>query len=322
MQEPLKILVIRFSSIGDIILTTPIIRCLKQQLNADVDFLTKTKYHELLTSNPYINKIITTKNSINFILENLRANNYDVIIDLQNNFRSFKLRLALGVKSYTFSKQNFKRYLLIYFGVDLLKNHIVDRYFKAVADLNVYNDEKGIDYFIKDTPKIDFNINQNYICWCIGGAHNRKKLSALQISRVINNIELPIVLLGGNEDKPISAEVIKHAKINSLYDFCGKTTIEESAYLIKESQLVLSNDTGMMHIASAFSIPIISFWGCTKPSLGFSPYKASQKSQNIISSISKNPCSKHGRYCKFKPQGCVKEIDSEIIFKTIKRLLE
>ena len=322
MQEPLKILVIRFSSIGDIILTTPIIRCLKQQLNADVDFLTKTQYHELLTGNPYINKIITTKNSTNFILENLRANSYDVIIDLQNNFRSFKLRLALGVKSYTFSKQNFKRYLLIYFGVDLLKNHVVDRYFKAVADLNVYNDEKGIDYFIKDAPKIDFNINQNYICWCIGGAHSKKKLSALQISHVINNIDLPILLLGGNEDKPLSAEVIKHTKTNNIYDFCGKTTIEESAYLIKESQLVLSNDTGMMHIASAFNVPIISFWGCTRPELGFAPYLPNASSVQLITNKSDRPCSKHGKHCKIQAKGCIKEIDEGIIFKNIKSLLK
>ena len=322
MQTTLKILIIRFSSIGDIILTTPIIRCLKKQLNADIDFLIKNQYSSLLHANPNINKIISLRNNTKSTLEILRSNKYDIVIDLQNNFRSLKFRLGLGVKSYVYSKQNFKRWVLIYFGIDLLKNHIVDRYFQAVANLKVYNDNKGIDFFIKDTPKIDFNVNQDYICWCIGSAHNRKKLSALQISRAISKIDLPLVFLGGDQDKEISIKIMQSSKSKNIYDLCGVTTIEESAYIIKKSQLVLTNDTGMMHIASAFSNPIISFWGCTKPSLGFGVYNASKESRNIITPISKRPCSKHGKYCRFQSKGCIKEIDSKTISESIIGLLK
>ena len=190
MKKRLKILVVRFSSIGDIILTTPIIRCLKQQLNADIDFLTKNQNSKILQNNPNINNVIVIGNNTKYTLDTLRSNRYDFVIDLQNNFRSFKLRLALGVKSHTFSKQNIKRYLLIYFGIDLLKTHIVDRYFNTVLDLKVYNDNKGIDYFIKDIPKISFNTAQDYICWCIAGTNERKKLSLKQISSVISKINL------------------------------------------------------------------------------------------------------------------------------------
>ena len=322
MQTTLRILIIRFSSIGDIILTTPIIRCLKNQLNSDIDFLIKNQYSTLLHANPNINKIIPIGNNTKATLELLRSNKYDIVIDLQNNFRSLKFRLGLGVKSYTYSKQSFKRYVLIYFGIDLLKNHIVDRYFEAVSNLKVYNDDKGIDFFIKGIPKIDFNVSQNYICWCIGAAHNRKKLSALQISRVISKINFPVVLLGGDKEKEISIEIIQNSRSKNIYDFCGETTIEESAYIIKKSQLVLTNDTGMMHIASAFSNPIISFWGCTKPSLGFGVYNPSKESKNIITSLSKRPCSKHGKYCRVQSKGCIKEIDSETIFEAISNLLK
>ena len=111
-------------------------------------------------------------------------------------------------------------------------------------------------------------------------------------------------------------------KSNNVYDFCGETSIEESAYLIRNSKLVLTNDTGMMHIASAFDTPIISFWGCTKPSLGFSPYMAAKKSKCIITSFSDAPCSKHGKYCKFQSKGCIKEIKPKIIYEAVVRLIK
>ena len=153
-----KILVIRFSSIGDIILTTPVIRCLKLQIDAEIDFLTKSSYKDVIISNSNIREVFILGKPSKTI-DVLRLKDYDFVIDLQNNFLSLKIRLALKVKSYTFSKNNFKRYLLIYFGINLLNDHIVDRYFKAVKRLNVYNDNKGIDYFISsNASKIDFNI--------------------------------------------------------------------------------------------------------------------------------------------------------------------
>jgi len=317
----LKILVIRLSSIGDIILTTPIIRCLKSKLNAEIDFLTKSQYKELLASNDNIRDIFSFDQNSKEIIETLRFNSYDFVIDLQNNFRSFKIRFGLRVKSYVFSKENFKRYLLVYFGVNLLNNHIVDRYFKVVKKLNVFNDDKGIDYPLINPLKIDFNTDQDYIAWCVGGAHNSKQLSAIQIYNVISKIELPIVLLGGNQDQAISSEVIKNTP-NNVYDFCGKTSIEDSAHLMKLSKLILTNDTGMMHIACAFDVPIISFWGCTKPSLGFAPYMANDTSINIITGASKNPCSKHGKYCSVQPNGCIKEISTERIYNAVISLLK
>ena len=149
LKKP-KILVIRFSSIGDIILTTPVIRCLKYQLDAEIDFLTKGEYKDVIISNPNINEVLTLSN-LSKTIDVLRSKDYDFVIDLQKNILSLMIRLALRVKSYTFSKNNFKRFLLIYFGINLMRDHIVDRYFKAVKKLNVYNDNNGIDYFTNTT---------------------------------------------------------------------------------------------------------------------------------------------------------------------------
>ncbi len=322
MSKKLNILIVRFSSIGDIILTTPVVRCIKDQTGGDIDFLTKSKYKELLVNNPNIREVLTVSN-FSQTIKLLKSRKYDCVIDLQNNLRSLKIRVLLGIKSYTFSKENVKRYLLIYFGINLLGNHTVDRYFTSVENLNVYNDKKGLDYFINsDKLNIDFNIKQDYICWCIGGTYEQKRLSAMQIANVISKINLPVLFLGGSEEKKLSREIVKNGKCKNVFDFCGETSFEESAYLMQKSRLVLTNDTGMMHIAAAFDVPIISFWGCTKPSLGFYPYQANVKSETIIAGFSERPCSKHGKYCRFQSAGCIKEIDEDIILNTVESLLK
>ena len=261
MSKKLKILVIRFSSIGDIILTTPVIRCIKQQINAEIDYLTKKDYVSLLDSNPNINRIVAFNYNLSQIIESLKEERYDIIIDLQNNLRSSRIKWNLKVKSYTVSKQTIKRQLLIHFGINLLKNHVVDRYFKTVEKLNIHNDNNGLDYFVDSKTKINYNINQNYVAWSIGGNYVQKRLSINQIQTVINRLGVPVILLGGDAERVIGEEIVSKIKSNDVVNFCGRLSIDESAYLIKHSKLLLTNDTGMMHIGTCFDIPLISFWG-------------------------------------------------------------
>tara|TARA_B100001250_G_scaffold154515_1_gene132756 strand:+ start:1413 stop:2372 length:960 start_codon:yes stop_codon:yes gene_type:complete len=314
-----KILVIRLSSIGDIVLTTPVIRCLKLQLNAEVDFLTKSRYKQILVSNPNINRILVFGEVSN---ESLRSHNYDYVIDLQNNFRTLMMRLSLQFKSYAFPKNNFKRLLLIFFGLNILNDHIVDRYFKAVQRLNVYNDNEGVDYITTPVSNKGFDLGQDYICWSLGGSYENKKLSYKQIFNTISKLKTPVLLIGGLAEKEISKKILNNINRKNVFDLCGEISIDESAYYMQKSKLNLTNDTGMMHIASAFNVPIISFWGCTRPELGFAPYLPNASSVNIITSKSKRPCSKHGQHCKIQANGCIKEIDDGVIFKTIESLLK
>ena len=318
MSNKPKILVIRLSAMGDIVLTTPVIRALNQQLKAKIDFLTKPQYVSLLESNTYINRIFSLNDKVDF----LQKNKYDYVVDLQNNLRSWKIRSKIQTKSFVFNKKTLRRYLLIYFGIDLLKNHVVDRYFATVASLNVVNDNQGLDFNVSSSVKPEFNTSQSYIAWCIGGTHNPKKLSAKQITQVVSKLKIPVVLLGGNNDLDIAKEIINNGECKSVYNFCGKLSVQESSYLIKESKMLLTNDTGMMHIASALKMPIISFWGCTKPSLGFTPYMTDPSSIKIISKRSAKPCSKHGKHCKYGKNGCIKEIDPQLIYDSVLSLLK
>ena len=321
MSKPIKILVIRLSSMGDIVLTTPIVRCLNKQLNTEIHFLTKKEYVCLLDNNPYIHQIhVYNKDYSN--LKNIR---FDKIIDLQNNFKSFKLKFFLGVKSVSFKKLNLERWLLIHFNINFMPNkHIVDRYFDTVLNLGVSNDHKSVDYFIKkEKPKI-YKFKNKYLCWSLSASHENKKLSTKQIIETINKIQekIDVVFIGGQKENNQAEEIIKlntNLKNKDVYNFCG-LSINESAVIIKDCKLFFTNDTGMMHIASSFNKCMISFWGCTKPVLGFSPY-VNENSKMLISSSRKNPCSKHGKSCK-KSKSCIKSISSEEIYNAYLSFIE
>ncbi|MCK4639093.1 MAG: glycosyltransferase family 9 protein, partial [Bacteroidales bacterium] len=154
-----KILIIRFSSIGDIVLTTPVIRCLKQQLkDSEIHFLTKEQFVPIVKANPYIDKVHFIKNDLKQILSQLKSENLDFIVDLHKNFRSVFVKLKLRKPSKTFNKLNIKKWLLVNFKINLLPEiHIVDRYFKAVKILGVKNDGKGLDYFIPENEKVNIS---------------------------------------------------------------------------------------------------------------------------------------------------------------------
>jgi ADP-heptose:LPS heptosyltransferase len=144
-----KILLIRFSSIGDIILTSPVIRCIKKQLkDVELHVVTKNAYQSIFASNPYVDKVYDFSTSLKEVIPSLRTEHYDFVVDLHRNWRSFMLKLALRCPVASFSKLNLKKLLLTLFKINLLPDiHIVDRYFMAVEKLGVVNDGEGLDFF-------------------------------------------------------------------------------------------------------------------------------------------------------------------------------
>ena len=233
-----KILIIRFSSIGDIILTSPILRCLKNQTDNTIHYLIKEKYRMVIESNPYIDKIHSFNGHNFHIISELKSENYDLIIDLQNSINSWWIKLNLNTLSNTVRKKNWEKFLLIYFGLDYLGDHVVDRYFSCIKNISINNDDKGLDFYLKNKIDVNFNTNQHFIAWSIGGSFSTKKLSAFQIIEVCNNLNENIVLLGGEGEKDLGSSIIKGSNNTKIYNFCGELSLDETAYLIQKSQLV------------------------------------------------------------------------------------
>ena len=314
MQETLKILVVRFSSIGDIVLTSPVVRMLKKQLNTEVHFLTKSAYVSLLKNNPYIDSVYQIDASINEVIGDLKKENYDYVIDLHNNLRTQILKFKLGVPSRSFNKLNMEKFMLTTFKMDSIpKVHIVDRYLDTVLHLGIKNDNEGLDFFLSAKDEVDVScFPNNYTAFVIGGQHATKILPTKKIISIIKNIDKPVLLIGGPEDGYRGEEIAKAC--DKVVNTCGKYSILHSASLVQQATMVITHDTGMMHIAAAFNKKIYSVWGNTIPEFGMYPYKANASSRMIeVKGLSCRPCSKIG-YAKC-PKGhfkCMQEIDEKL----------
>lgn len=308
-----KVLIIRFSSIGDIVLTTPVVRCLKKQLDAEVHYLTKQTYLPLLETNPYLDKIFTIENKVTEVLPVLKQERYDCVLDLHKNFRSLHVRIALGVKTFSFQKLNFEKWLLVNFKVNRLPDiHIVDRYLAAAAPLGIENDGRGLDYFLPEPGKFELPPSP-YVAFAIGAAHQTKRLPPGKMIEICRGIRLPVVLLGGKNEAAEGAQVAREAGTH-VTNLCGKLSLHESAALIRLAEKIITHDTGMMHIAAAFQKEILSVWGNTVPAFGMYPYFGEAGGKNTIFEVKKlpcRPCSKIGfEKCPKGHFRCMNDIDT------------
>lgn len=317
---PKKILIVRFSSMGDIILTTPVIRCLKKQVpGVEIHFVCKESFKEVVLHNPYIDKLHTFQEDITENYKALQSEKFDLIIDLHKNLRSFRLRQQLKTKAFSFNKINLQKLLAVNLkriGV-LPKQHIVERYFDTVKTLGVIPDEKGLDYFITKADGIlpeKINLpSTNFIALVIGGSYFTKKIPLNKLHDICSKAKHPIVLLGGKEDVDITDKLL--LEFPSLVNCCGKLSINQSAFVVKQSEWVITSDTGLMHIAAAFEKKIISVWGNTIPEFGMGPYKPRPENKILENKhLSCRPCSKLGyKKCPKGHFDCMNKLEYDFV---------
>jgi len=324
----MKILVIRFSSIGDIVLTSSVVRCIKTQLPiAQIHFLTKETFKILYDANPYVDRILGLNKNWDLLMSELIAENYDCIIDLHNNLRTKRLKISLGKPSYSYPKRNIKKYLLTRFKWNLLseKEHVLHRYFKPVEKIGVKNDQLPNDFFIAEKNEIELTntslVSKKYLAFAIGAQFATKKLPVEKLLAICNRVQFPIVLLGDKKDALVADELISKSTNKELVSFCGELNIQQSASVLKQAKVVLTHDTGLMHIAACFSVPIVTIWGNTTPIFGMSAYTPTQLNQAVnieVEDLSCRPCSKIGyATCPKNHFNCMNLQDIEKISKMI-----
>ena len=294
----MKILIVRLSSIGDILLTTPLVRCLYQQ-NTDVEihFLTKKIYKDIYLHNPYIHKLWTVEKSPKEIFDLLLKENFDFLIDLHKNFRSLWLKANLPVEFASFPKKNIEKFIMIKTKNRKPISNVALRYFKAAERFNISYDEQGLDFFFPMIFNFDNYLPPQFIAFAIGGTYFTKKYPLEYVVEFCKLSTLPVIILGGESEKK-EGEYISEQVGDKVINFCGKLSLTESAYVVNNSKLVISNDTGMMHLAAALHKSMISIWGNTVPEFGMYPlYPENCDAINVYiqnDKISCRPCSKLG----------------------------
>lgn len=316
-----KVLIIRLSSIGDIVLTTPVVRAIKSQMeNVELHFLTKKVNEQIVNSNPHIDKVhlydVKTPQSV---IKELMVENFDVVVDLHNNHRSRQVVRKLKCESFSYSKVALRRDVCVWLKLNFLpESHVVDRYFDAVFPLNVHNDHKGLDFFIPEGADFDQEdlpmvFEDGFVAVVLAGAHATKRIPASKVVEIGSILHKPIMLLGGKDVYEAGEEIVSQLG-DRAYNGCGKYSLFQSSSILRQADCVITGDTGLMHIAAAFQKPIAVLWGNTIPEFGMYPYMPGHRElfRNFeVCPLHCRPCSKLGRKsCPHKHFKCMNKISA------------
>lgn len=314
-----KFLIVRFSSIGDIVLTTPVIRHLKLQVkDASIHYLTKSAFSSILEANPYVDQIHAFNGGdLNSLIRTLKTLEFDYIIDLHHNARSEHVKMKLKRMDFSVNKLNFRKWLYVNFKWDRMPDlHMVDRNLDTIRHFIPERDGEGLDYFIPPEEEVDLSslpaeYRKGYIALAIGAQHSTKKLPPEQLVDLCSRLGQPVIILGGADDAAIADQILEALPQKEMLSQCGMLTIHQSASLVRQAQLLITHDTGLMHIGAAFRKKIIAIWGNTVPKFGMYPYRADPESvQFEVKGLRCRPCSKIGfQECPKKHFRCMREQD-------------
>ena len=225
----------------------------------------------------------------------------------------FKLRRP----SKSINKLNWKKCLFVQLKINTMpRKHIVDRYFETVASLGVKNDQKPCEYFISENDEVNVTeklgvLPNEFVAIAIGAQFKTKKMPKELLVKIISKLKEPVVLMGGAMDADLAKELIALPSNSIIKNACGGFNLSESASIVKQSKRLITNDTGMMHIATCFSVQIDSVWGNTVPDLGMYPYYPNAKDKfsiHEVKGLNCRPCSKIGfQDCPKKHFDCMKK---------------
>ena len=290
-------------------------------------FLTKKEFLPLIRVNPYIDKIHILDSNMHALLQSLKVEQFDYILDLHRNFRSLRVRSSLKIMSFTVDKINLAKFLMIRFKVNRLpEKHIVDRYMETTRLFDVTNDGKGLDYFIPPEDEVALStlpesFRSGYIALVVGAMHGTKQMPGEKMINICRELDLPVILLGGKREGVMGREIDKQTG-DQVLNTCGQYNINQSASLIRQSRVVITPDTGLMHIAAAFHKKILSVWGHSIPEFGMYPYLPDRASKIFeVVGLPCRPCTKIGK--KKCPKGhfrCMNDIDHKEIISTVKKI--
>ncbi|HEX9916552.1 MAG TPA: glycosyltransferase family 9 protein [candidate division Zixibacteria bacterium] len=333
-----KILIIRLSSLGDVVLTTPVIKALKDKLpQAEIHFLTKSKYASLLKDNPHLSSIMELEDrgvsGLLFTLRKIRKLNFDLVIDLHANLRSFFIRrLSRAKLKIRYNKRWIARFLMVNFKkIKIPSQHTVDSYLSCLKRLDIHISNRMPELYLDEKSKefaeqLLTGVSKDDILIGIvpGAKWETKKWGEENFAKAIeilnNRIKASFLVFGAKEDEVLISKLKSLAGDIDFMEIIGLPFPKLSA-LISRCGIILTNDSGPMHIAVALKVPVLAIFGPTHPKLGFSPL--GERDTILCANVECSPCSLHGeRECYQKTKICMEKITPEMVADEVLEILK
>lgn len=346
MDTSTKTLVIRFSSIGDIVLSSPMLRVLRARFpTGQIDYVTRTEYAELVKSNQYLNHTYEFDVDRGFeglrsLKKRIRDEGYDLIVDIHDSLRSKYLRSLRGPKRVVVNKRVLERSVLVNFKKNTYKGivPVVDRYIETLKQFGITNDGRGLELHIPDEvlfgvsgriARLQLNRFEKVVGLCPGARHVTKRWPADGFARVgaafAQKLDAKVLLFGGPADEPVCNQIAwdinNQVGAERAMSLCGQLKLLETGAAMEYCDVIITNDTGLMHIATAMHKKVVAVFGSTVREFGFFPYDPAAVVLER-QGLDCRPCSHIGRSdCPEKHFKCMTEIDPDQVFSRARDLL-
>lgn len=342
MEDYQKILIIRLSSIGDIVLASPLIRLVRQRFpQAKIDMLVSTEFEELVSANPNLTQVIlfdrkTGLKGLWRLCKKIRKRRYDLIIDIHKKLRSFIICKTSGARqTVAYNKHSFQRFLLVKFKINRFVEipYVANLYLKSVERFGIKDDGGGLEFHITTSKDIGIlellrqkGVSKAYpLIGLAPGAHwNTKRWIKERFIELANLLiqrkNATIVIFGGRDDVVLSNE-IANLLLNKPLIVAGKVSLMETAALLKRCDVLVTNDTGVMHIAAAVKTPVVAIFGPTVKEFGYYPYRVTNRV--ISNNLPCKPCTTKGTSrCKINTFDCMRLISTDEVLGAVEELLD
>jgi lipopolysaccharide heptosyltransferase II len=334
MIPPPNILAVRFSSIGDVLLTTPLLRAIRRRYPAArITVLTKQFNVPLLSHNPHLDRVIglSREQPLSSLAAELRAQRFTHQLDLHDNLRSRMLRVLIPGRWSTYPKHRVARAVLIYTKKDRYRDRrpVAERYFSAARDLDVVPDGQPPEFYLapEAVRKVSDWLasaglarNRSMVAVAPGAAHATKRWPLehwRMLLRRIADSGLDAVIVGGPDDAQLG-EILASSGESRVRNAAGLFGLQETGAVLQRAAALVSSDTGVMHMATAVGTPAVALFGPTVKAFGFFPYTA--RAEVVELALSCRPCSSKGSSrCPLGHHRCMVEIQADTVYGALRR---
>ena len=321
-----KFLIARFSSIGDIIMSAPVVQALRfhYEDQAQIDFITLKKFKGAASLIAGIDTIHTVEKSTSEISGGLKNLGYNYLIDLHSNIRSRSLARSLNIVTFRVKKMNPKRISLV-LGINKKPvEHFIDRSLELLEAFSI-KENKSNPWGVINSSLPNVELPEKFIALAPGATYEGKQIPETTLDSICTEIDSKFIVVGGGDMVNLGSRLSEKFP-EKVIDLCGKLSLSETAHIMKNARVAVGGDTGAMHLATAVGARLVSVWGCTRPSLGLAPWKANPQSKILIPQGRGNrPCSRHGDKCRFKRLGkdlCINHVSPDVIVSAVRYLLK